>query len=81
LWVIKKNKSKIENEEPRRCSRLRDQEDANMTELSMKRVAKKNEIPGNDKIPTILNSSDEVLLVMNNKLELYCVCYYKSRAN
>jgi hypothetical protein len=63
-----KNKSKMSSDEPRRCSRLRDQEDANKTELAMKRAAKKNEILGNDNIPTILNSSDEVLLDMNNKL-------------
>jgi hypothetical protein len=56
------------SEEPRRCSRLRDQEDADRTELAMKRAAKKNEIPGNNNIPTILNSSDETLLDMHNKL-------------
>jgi hypothetical protein len=63
-----KNKNKMASEEPRRCSRLRDQEDADRTELAMKRAAKKNEIPGNENIPTVLNSSDEALLDMNNKL-------------
>jgi hypothetical protein len=63
-----KNKSKMASEEPRRCSRLRDQEYADRTELAMKRAAKKNEIPVNDNIPTVLNSSDEALLDMNNKL-------------
>jgi hypothetical protein len=63
-----KNKIKMASEESRRCSRLRDQEYADRTELAMKRVAKKNEIPGNDNIPTVLNSSDEALLDMNNKL-------------
>jgi hypothetical protein len=47
-----KNKIKMASEEPRRCSRLRDQEDVDRTELAMKRAAKKNEILGNDNIPT-----------------------------
>jgi hypothetical protein len=61
-----RNKSNTSIEEPRRCPRLKDQEDANMTELAMKRAEKKNEIPGtNDYItPTILNSSDNVLVEM-----------------
>jgi hypothetical protein len=63
-----KTKSKAVLEEPRRCSRLKDQEDADRTELAMKRAANKNEILGNEITPTVLNSSDEVLLDMNNKL-------------
>jgi hypothetical protein len=63
-----KTKSKATLEEPRRCSRLKEQEDADRTELAMKRTARKNEIPGNDTTLTVLNSSDEVLLDMNNKL-------------
>ncbi|KAM0922239.1 hypothetical protein ACQ4PT_006333 [Festuca glaucescens] len=43
-------KSKVnavdKNEEPRRCERLKNQEDADRTELAMKRAAMKNEIPG-----------------------------------
>ena len=34
------------NVEPRRCSRLKDQEDVDRTELAMKRTAKKNEVSG-----------------------------------
>jgi hypothetical protein len=63
-----KNKGKMVNEEPRRCSRLKDQEDADRTELAMKRAAKKNEISGNNKCPTVLNSSDETLLDITDKL-------------
>jgi hypothetical protein len=63
-----KTKSKVTLEEPRRCSRLEEHEDADRTELAMKRTAMKNEIPGNETTPTVLNSSDEVLLDMNNKL-------------
>jgi hypothetical protein len=63
-----KTKSKATLEEPRRCSRLKEQEDADRTELAMKRTSKKNEIPGNDTTLTVLNSSDEVLLDMNSKL-------------
>jgi hypothetical protein len=43
-----KSKNKAAVEEPRRCSRLKEQEDADRTELAMKRTAKKNEITGND---------------------------------
>jgi hypothetical protein len=62
-----KSKNKDVVEEPRRCSRLKEQEDADRTELAMKRAAKKNEISGNSTL-TVLNSSDEVLLDMNSKL-------------
>jgi hypothetical protein len=62
-----KSKNKNAVEEPRRCSRLKEQEDADRTELAMKRTAKKNEIIGNSTL-TVLNSSDEVLLNMNSKL-------------
>jgi hypothetical protein len=71
LIVVKieheKTKSKVTLEEPRRCSRLKEQEDADRTELAMKRTARKNEILGNETTLTVLNSSDEVL-DMNNKL-------------
>jgi hypothetical protein len=36
-----KTKSKVTLEEPRRCSRLKEQEDADRTELAMKRTARK----------------------------------------
>jgi hypothetical protein len=63
-----KSKNKAIVEEPRRCPRLKEQEDADRTELAMKRTAKKNEITGNDTTLTVLNSSDAVLLDMNSKL-------------
>jgi hypothetical protein len=63
-----KSKNKAAMEEPRRCSRLKEQEDIDRTELAMKRTTKKNEITGNDTTLTVLNSSDEVLLDMNSKL-------------
>jgi hypothetical protein len=37
-----KNRSKAASEEPRRCSRLKDQEDVDRTKLAMKRATKKN---------------------------------------
>jgi hypothetical protein len=63
-----KNKNKAGGEEQRRCPRLRDQEDADRTELAMKRAAKKNEIPGTETSHTVLDSSDAILIEMNNKL-------------
>jgi hypothetical protein len=56
-----KNRSKYGSEEPKRCSRLKDQEDADRTELAMTRAAKKNEILGIEITPTVLNSSDDIL--------------------
>jgi hypothetical protein len=63
-----KNKSKAGMDEPKRCPRLKDQEDADRTELSMKRDAKNNEIPCTTVTPTILSSSDALLVEMNKKL-------------
>jgi hypothetical protein len=65
-----KSKNKATLEEPRRCSRLREQEDADRTELAMKRTTKKNEITGNDTTLTVLNSPDDVLLDINGKLRV-----------
>jgi hypothetical protein len=63
-----KNKNKAGGEEPRRCPRLRDQEDADRTKLAMKRATKKNEILGTETSHTVLDSSDDLLIEMNNKL-------------
>jgi hypothetical protein len=56
-------------EEPKRCPRLRNQEDADRTDLAMKSVAQKNEIPGNKLVvPIVLNSSSDMLVDMTDKL-------------
>jgi hypothetical protein len=69
----KSNKIGSSTEEPRRCPRLRSQEDADRNELAMKRTEKKNSIQGNVpdnnlEIPTILNSKDELLVALSNKI-------------
>jgi hypothetical protein len=54
-----KSKQPVLTEEPRRCPRLKNQEDADRTDLAMKRAAQKNEITGNDiLIPTVINCND-----------------------
>jgi hypothetical protein len=64
-----RGKQTVGCEEPRRCPRLRNQEDADRTDLAMKRAAQKNEIPGkNLVVPTVLNSSPDMLVNMTDKL-------------
>jgi hypothetical protein len=64
-----KGKQTLTSEEPRRCPRLKSQEDADRVDLAMKRVAQKNEFPGMDLVvPTVLNSSPNVLVNMTNRL-------------
>jgi hypothetical protein len=64
-----RGKQSMVSEEPRRCPRLRSQEDADRIDLAMKRAAQKNEIPGKDLVvPTVLNSSPEILISMSDRL-------------
>jgi hypothetical protein len=64
-----RNKEVVVIEEPRRCPGLKNQEDADMTDLVMKMAAKKNEIPGtNTIIPTVINCNNHLLVSMTKKL-------------
>jgi hypothetical protein len=65
--------NKIENsvEEARRCPRLKNQEDADKTELAMRRTEDKNTIQGNIsnmQVRTILNLEDYMLADMTSKI-------------
>jgi hypothetical protein len=74
-----RGKQSMVSEEPRRCPRLRIQEDADRIDLAIKRAAQKNEIPGKDiVVPTILNSSPEMLINMTDRLG---VCAEKKEMN
>jgi hypothetical protein len=69
----KPNKTKSRVEEARRCPRLKNQEDADRTELTMRRTWEKNTIQGNIsnmQVPTILNSEDYMCADMTSKIGL-----------
>jgi hypothetical protein len=83
LIVVKlekdRNKQPIIYEEPRRCPELKNQEDADRTDLAMKRVAQKNEILGNDvMVPTLFNSNAQMLVDMTDRLGF---CTHKKGMN
>jgi hypothetical protein len=60
-------------EEPRRRPRLKNHEDADRTELAMRRTERKNIISGNISpktklVPTVLNSENSMLVDITNKI-------------